>query len=455
MNKLTTLCAASLLFATCSAALAAVSPEEAAQLGKTLTATGAETAANADGSIPAYTGGFTPPPGDYQAGSGFRPDPFAGDKPLFSITAKNVEQHADKLTVGTRELLTRYAETMRVDVFPTHRSIAFPTFVAENTRKNATSVTATDDGLSLQGTQAGFPFPIPKSGNEVMWNHLLRYTGPTYFTKYDSINVNSAGKAVLATTGEIYVNYPYYDASRTEPSQVGDTYFRTKIAYTAPARRAGEMLMAQDSLSPVTHPRKAWQYLPGQRRVKLAPDIAYDTPNPGSAGMSTYDDAWVFNGAMDRYEFKLVGKREMYVPYNSYRLTQAPEPFKATTPNHVDPDFVRWELHRVWVVEATLKPGKRHIYAKRTFYVDEDSWVAVASDSYDARGQLFRAGYIYTSPSYEVPATAANAQSFHDFIAGGYNITGLVGGHKVGLKFVDAMSKSAWTADALAGAGIR
>ncbi len=61
-------------------------------------------------------------------------------------------------------------------------------------------------------------------------------------------------------------------------------------------------------------------YLPGQRRVKAAPDVAYDTPNPGTAGATTYDDAFMFNGAMDRYDFKLIGKKEMYVPYNAYKL---------------------------------------------------------------------------------------------------------------------------------------
>ena len=246
--------------------------------------------------------------------------------------------------------------------------------MSANSEKNATSVKTTDDGVGLEGTFAGIPFPIPKTGNEVMWNHLLRYTGTTQYTQYDSINVDSSGRAVLATTGQIYVDYPYWDPKRTGVSGENDVYFRTKIAYTAPARRAGEALMAQDYINPMKDPRRAWQYLPGQRRVKLAPDIAYDTPNPGSAGASTYDDAWVFNGALDRYDFKLIGKKEMLVPYNAFKLAYAKDPYAATTPGVLNPDCVRWELHRVWVVEATLKPGLRHVYAKRVFYVDEDSW---------------------------------------------------------------------------------
>ncbi|MGJ7512065.1 DUF1329 domain-containing protein [Variovorax sp. GT1P44] len=435
-------------------ALAAVGADEAKKLGTTLTQTGAERAGNADKSIPEYTGGLTTPPAGYEKGSGIRPDPYATEKPLYAITAQNMVQYEGKLTAGTKELLKKYP-TMRVDVYPSHRSIAYPKYVLDNTVKNATAVKTTDDGLGLEGTFAGIPFPIPKTGNEVMWNHLLRFTGQSYYTQYDSINVDSSGKAVLATTGQIYMDYPYYDPKRTSASADNDIYFRTKIAYTAPARRAGEALLAQDYINPMKNGRRAWQYLPGQRRVKLAPDIAYDTPNPGSAGASTYDDAWIFNGAMDRYDFKLVGKQEMLVPYNTFKLVYAKDPYAVTTPNHLNPDFVRWEAHRVWVVEATLKADKRHIYTKRTFYVDEDSWVAVASDMYDARGQLYRAGFVYTNPSYELPAPSAMGQSFHDFTSGGYNMTGLLGAYNVGVKFTEPQSANAWSADALAGSGVR
>ncbi|MDM0084914.1 DUF1329 domain-containing protein [Variovorax sp. J31P179] len=436
------------------AALAAVGADEASKLGTTLTPTGAERAGSADKSIPEYTGGLTTPPPGYEKGSGLRPDPFAADKPLFAITAQNLPQYDAKLTEGTKELLKKYP-TMRVDVYPSHRSMAFPKYVIENTARNATAVKTTDDGLGLEGTYAGIPFPIPKTGHEVMWNHLLRYTGQSYYTQYDSINVDSSGKAVLATTGQIQMDYPYYDPKRTGVSADNDIYFRTRIAYTAPARRAGEALLAQDYINPMKNGRRAWQYLPGQRRVKLAPDIAYDTPNPGAAGASTYDDAWVFNGAMDRYDFKLVGKKEMLIPYNTFKLVYAKDPYAVATPNHLNPDFVRWEAHRVWVVEATLKADKRHIYAKRTFYVDEDSWIAVASDEYDARGQLYRAGFVYTNPSYEVPAPASMGQSFHDFTTNGYNITGLMGAYTVGLKYTDPLSATAWSPDALAGSGVR
>jgi hypothetical protein len=434
-------------------ALAAVSADEAKQLGTTLTPVGAEKAGNKDGTIPEYTGGLTTSPAGFEKGSGIRPDPYASEKPRLVVTAKNMAEHADKLTDGTKELLKRYP-TMRVDVYPTHRPVNYPTRIVENTAKNATGAKSVDGGMGMENALAGFPFPIPKSGAEVMWDHLMRYQGYNIKSKYDSWNIDSAGVPTLATTGEIYQEFPVFDPKKTDVAKGTDLYFRTKLFYLAPSRRNGEALLAQDAVNPLGQPRRAWQYLPGQRRVKLAPDISYDTPNPGSAGISTYDDAWVFNGAMDRFDWKLVGKKEMYVPYDGYRLQYAKSPADVTKPNHINPDFIRWELHRVWVVEATLKPGKRHIYAKRTFYVDEDSWVVLASDEYDARGQLFVAAFDNMTFSYDGHATNTDNQIFYNFTAGSYNISGFVGPY-YGTKFIEAQSDVQWSPEVLAGAGVR
>lgn len=435
---------------------AAVSVEEAKALGTTLTPVGADMAGNAEKTIPPYTGGLTTPPKGFQSGSGVRPDPFESEKPLYTIKAADVEKYGQKLTAGTKELLKRYPSVMRLDVYPSHRTAAFPKFVEMNTLKNATAVSTVEGGLGVEGTYAGVPFPIPKTGTEVMWNHALRYMGTTYATKSDSINVDSSGKAVLATTAEILVNYLYWEPSRVTQSKSDDPYLRVKILYTAPARRAGESLLTQDYVRMGTLPRKAWQYLPGQRRVKLAPDVTYDTPNPATAGNTTYDDSWLFNGAMDRYDWKLVGKREMLIPYNSYKMLSAKDPYAVATPNVVNPDYVRWELHRVWVVEATLKEGKRHVYAKRVFYADEDSWAIVASDQYDARGQLFRAGFDFPAVAYDQPALLHDQQAFYDFVSGGYSLSGLTGAHSTGVKFLsNAGSPNEWSPDYLAGAGVR
>jgi Protein of unknown function (DUF1329) len=444
-----TLIAAMLAAVATTPALSAASAEDAKKLGTTLTPVGAEMAANKDGAIPEYKGGVTTPPAGYKKGDGIRPDPFASDKPRLSIDAKNMEQYADKLTEGAKALMKKYP-SYRIDVYPTHRSAAFPKFVTDNTAKCAVSAKTTNNGRAMEGCQAGFPFPIPKDGYEAMWNHLVRFNGQAYTFKYRAYNVDASGTATMSTEGTINQEYPYWDSANKD----ADTYYKIKIAYSGPARRAGEGLLVIDPLDFAKKGRRAWQYLPGQRRVKLAPDVSYDTPNPGTAGATTYDDAFIFNGSMDRYNFKLLGKKEMFIPYNAYKMAYGSTAETLLKPNHLNPDLVRWELHRVWAVEATLIEGKRHIYSKRVFYLDEDSWVAVASDQYDARGQLYRAGFQYIAPSYEVPAPFADLQGHYDLIAGLYMINGYTSATG-GVRYIPALPEQEWTADALAGSGIR
>ncbi|HRH86439.1 MAG TPA: DUF1329 domain-containing protein [Rubrivivax sp.] len=428
---------------------AAITAEQAKALGTTLTGVGAEKAGNKDGSIPAYDGGLTKPPAGFKAGDGVRPNPYANEKPKFSIDAKNMAQYAGNLTEGTKALLQQYP-TMRIDVYPTHRSVAFPKFVTDNTAKTALTANTSNGGRSIEGAHAGFPFPIPKDGYEAMWNHLVRFNGQAYESKYRNLTVDSSGRATLATEGNSVQEYPYWDPGKSS----AETYWRMKLSYTAPARRAGEALLLVDPLDIGTKDRRAWSYLPGQRRVKVAPDFSFDTPNPGTAGGNTFDDVFIFNGSMDRYDFKLVGKKEIIVPYNAYAAVYGAKQDELLKPNHLNPDLVRWELHRVWVVEATLREGKRHVYSKRTFYLDEDSWAALASDEYDARGQIYRAGFAYMAPSYDLPAPYTDMFTTYDLIARSYSLTGFIA-ETGGVKHTKPLADREWTADALAGSGVR
>lgn len=434
-------------------AWASVSADEAGKLGQSLTAVGAEVAASKDGQIPAYEGGLTTPPAGFRKGSGMRPDPFANEKPRLVVTGKNAAQYQNKLTAGTLELLKRYPD-FRVDVYPSHRTVVFPEFIQQNTIKNASDAKSTEGGLAIENALPGFPFPVPKSGYEAMWNHLMRYQGRGELVKYDAWNVDASGAPVLATTGQLNQEFPLFDPARKTPAKDSDIYFKVKVSYSAPARRAGEANMLIDAVNPLAQPRRAWTYLPGQRRVKLAPDLSYDTPNPGTAGSSTYDDVFLFNGAMDRYSFKLIGKKEMIVPYNDYKLAYHNSATDLLKPHFINPDLNRWELHRVWVVEATLKPGKRHIYSKRTFYLDEDSWVALASDEYDGRQQLYRSGFVHSAFSYDVRALNSDNQMFYDFAAGTYSINGVFGPYG-GVKYVEPLPATQWSPEALAAGGVR
>lgn len=452
MTFVKTLMAASLAMAFAGAAQAAVSLQEAEKLGTTLTGIGAERAGNADGSIPEYTGGNTQLPAGFNIGDSYRPNPYADENPVLVIDQSNLDKYKANLTATTAELIKRYP-TYKLEVYPTHRSAWFPKTVLDNSKLNAVAAKSVNDGLGVSDALPGVPFAIPQTGNEVMWNHLLRYSGVTIQSKFDTWNVDSAGVPTLSTTGTATVNLPIYE-DMTKVMQPSDIYYRIKVMYSGPARRAGEAVLVQDAVNPIVQPRRAWQYLPGQRRVKLAPDLAYDTPNPGTAGAATYDDVFIFSGALDRFDWKLVGKQEMYIPYNSYKLVYGKDVKAIVTANHVATDQVRWEKHRVWVVEGDLKAGKRHIYHKRRIYIDEDTWTAVAADMYDARGDLYRGSFAFTAPSYDVGVPNATAHMTYDLIGGSYTLNGLTGPYG-GVRYIDNLSKGQWSPQALAGAGIR
>lgn len=442
----------SLIVAYAGLALGAVSSEKAAQLGKNLTLVGAEKAGNKEGTIPEYTGGIAKPPANYKSGSGWRPDPFESEKPLYSISAKNMDKYNDKLSEGIKAMLKKYP-TFRLDIYKTHRTAAFPKFVTDNTVKHALTAKTSNGGLSLTGAHAGFPFPIPNDGYEAMWNYLLLYNGHTYEERYRCYTVDSAGRTTLQAEGEVSQGFPYYDPKKPDTKD----FYALKVYFVGPARRVGESFLLIDPIDSYANKRRAWQYLPGQRRVKLAPDISFDTPSSAYGGAATWDDMFLFSGSMERYNFKLIGKKEMYVPFNNYKMLYWTNHEKdALKAHHLNPDVVRWELHRVWVVEATLKPGKRHLYHKQVFYLEEDSWAANLADKYDGRGQLYRVGLNYMTPSYDVPAPYQNNFSIHDLLTGGYVINALPAPNSKGILYHDyELPEKEWTADSLSGVGIR
>jgi len=440
MKFVKSLLAASLLMTLAIDAQASVSSQEAAQLGTNLTLVGAEKAGNADGSIPPYSGGLTIAPASFKAGDTMRPDPYANEKPLLVINGRNVDQYKDLLSATTVALAKRFPG-YRIDVYPTHRTAALPQKVLNNSRRNAIDAKSLEGGLAIDNVLPGVPFPIPKSGAEAMWNFLLRYQGVNIHSKYDSWNVDSAGVASLAITGEAFISFPIYE-HLSKPFNNSDIYHQMKLSYTGPARRAGESIMLKNATNPLHFPGRAWQYMPAQRRVKQISVLAYDTPNPGTAR------------ALELYDWTLVGKQEMIVPYNTYKLTYAQDAKSLTTPNYISPDFVRWEKHRVYVVEGNLKSGSKHIYQKRRFYLDEDSWAALASDQYDASGQLYRGSFAFLSQSYDQQVPDATPFMTYDLSRGSYNINGVVGPHG-GIRYIEPLSTAQWVPESMAGAGVR
>ena len=404
-------------------ALAVAAAVGAAELGRDLTPMGAQAAGNAARTIPAWTGGVTAPVAGYKPG-GHYPDPYADDRILFTIDVSNMEQHKDKLSPGQMALLRKYP-TWKMNVYPTRRSTAYPKGHYDETAANVGRARLVAGGNGVVGTSGGIPFPMPKNGLEAVWNSLLRYRGDTYAMTWNQAAVTRDG-SYTPVRFEYEYDFSYGNLGKSEKEREPNKLTNFLQTVTAPARLAGQILLVHETVDQVTEPRTAWTYNPGQRRVRLAPNVAYDNPGTASDGLRTNDDFQMFNGATDRYEWKLVGKQELYIPYNSYKLTGNALKYKdILRPGHINPEHARYELHRVWVVEATLKQGTSHLYKKRVFYIDEDSWAVAVTDKYDARGELWRVSEQHAINFYDVPMYYGTVEVHHDLQSGRYLAMGL------------------------------
>lgn len=410
-------------------ALSKVSQAEADKLGgPELTPVGAERSGNADGTIPEWTGGITETPANvtYKVGD-FHPDPFADEQPLFTITPDNYQQYSDKLSPGQQAMFEKYP-TFKMDVYPTHRTAGFPDFVYEAYKYNAVNAEAVDDsdlpggkpnGVSPKNAYMTSPFPIPKTGAEVILNHTFRYNGLGLHEMANQLVVTERGEFILAEIEWQGTHY-YMDPNLT-PEEIFENNVRVKIFQfaQAPARIAGGVLVGEIPVFPSF--TKAWSYNPGQRRVRRAPQIAYDNPGTGSDGLRFTDNLSGFSGALDRYSWDLQGKKEMYVPYNAYKLHSDKIKYTDIVRQfHINQDLARYELHRVWVVDAHVREGTSHALARRTKYVDEDSWNILLADLYDKRKTLWRHQEEHQIQYWEVPTLGQTMEMVYDLQSGRY-----------------------------------
>ena len=412
---------------TASPAFAKLTDAEVARLGKDLTPLGGEMAGNKDGSIPAYTGGLTKPPACFKPGVDYC-DPYSDEKPLFVITAANAEQYKDKLAPGAIALLKKYP-TFKMPVYATHRTAAVPASVADNVKKEATKIELNGFGLANRD-QSTTPFPIPKNGLEAIWNHNIRYLGGSLRRQQAAFPVRPNGDYFKVTTVENRVANTAMDKPQDNKMFFFTSYF------ISPPTLVGTVFLVHEPVDQVKEQRSAWIYNAGQRRVRRAPDLAYDNVNDGTEGMRFTDQYDAYNGAPDRYEWKLVGKKEMYIPYNSYKIAAKGTAYKdVIQKGHANPDLMRYELHRVWVLEATLKAGQKHSYGKRVFLLDEDGWNVSWEDAYDTRNNLWRIGIHGNMQYYDalVPWTSLN--SWHDLTSGSWLMSGLANEEKESAKF--------------------
>ena len=411
---------ASVLVVAATAALAAPTDEEIARLGgPELTPVGAERAGNAEGTIPEWKGGVTEPPPGWKPGMK-RVDLFGDDPILFRIDASNVDQHADKLTPGQIALVKSY-DGYVMDVYPTRRSCAYPEDYYENAKQNARVARVDDDCFLRAGIQSPL-FPLPENGCQVIQNAKLSIFNAVI--GFDRIEVTlvptNSGSFVPIRRRQIQYSRSVDPDFGTFDDLEG-IWAKALNIVLSPPKQAGEITLVHVLTNGHL---EAWTYNPGQRRVRRNPNFEYDNPVPGWQGLVTIDAVNGYVGAADRYEWKLLGKREIYIPYNNLKFfgsdLKYQDLIQARYPRR---DLIHYELHRVWVVEATVRPNKRHTIARRVFYIDEDSWLIVVVDGYDNKGNLWRVSEHLPQLLYEIPSCVSNSGHYYDLVAGRYLIT--------------------------------
>lgn len=404
--------------------MAKVSAEEAARLGKDLTCVGAEKAGNKDGTIPAYSGKWlgTPPGINYTPHVGEHPvDPYASDKPIFTITAQNMAQYADHLTDGQKAMFAKYPKTYRMPIYVGRRDFRYSDAVCAAAKKNAVSAELVDNGMGVKNYVYGsIPFPIPQNGQEVLMNHTFPTRAWTESVIHDIAVVDPSGRITWGRQDNRNL------AVNENPANFGKPVVSNAQAYSMaitllPTREDGDASVSQEPMNFAEGKRLAWSYDPGTRRVRQLPEFGFDQPIGGTSGLLMIDEDRLFNGSPERYNFKLLGKREIYVPANTYKLNGGNVKYAdLIKPGHANPDYMRYELRRVWVLEADLKPGYRHIYKKRMLYVDEDTWNAVMADNYDTRGQLWKHAELNYYYAFDMDAWEAGTAFYYDLNSGGY-----------------------------------
>lgn len=433
--------------------LAKVPASELARLDTDLTPMGAERAGNAAGTIPAWTGGMTEAPAGF-VDDGHLTDPFAGEQPLFTITASNVDQYAANLSPGQVALFKKYPDYKMI-IYPTHRTAALPANVYDIVKENGLNAELVNDGNGVINFGVAQAFPIPQNAYEVFWNHVTRYRGGSAQRTYVQVPVQASGAFVPVGITDTFT-WPQYLEGGMDPEKDRNVLVYFTYAIHSPPQLTGTVLLVHETVNQVTDPRRAWLYNAGQRRVRRAPQVAYDGPGQGSDGTRTADDFDMMNGAPDRYDWKLIGKKEMYIPYNSYRLGSPDLTYKDIhLKGHMNQDYARYELHRVWEIEATLKEGARHIYAKRVFFLDEDTWQIAVKDQYDGQGQLWRIGEGHIIQYYTEIVPWITVETLMDLNDGRYLTLGLTNEEKSAYIFDLKMSRGDYDTGALRRLGKR
>ncbi|MDP1671052.1 MAG: DUF1329 domain-containing protein, partial [Alphaproteobacteria bacterium] len=337
---------------------------------------GSQKSGNKEGTITEWTGGLQSPPSNVTYKMGDRhPDPYAADKILFTITAANMAQYEKNLGELPKAMFKSYPESYKVNVYPSHRSCAQPPAVYEVLKSNALNSVGSPTGAGFTGAIRSTAFPIPSTSQEIMWNHKLKFRN-FKATRQLAFAAPTRGGDFTTYVAQDDVYQMYGDPTVKDVSELNNISLKYISNTIAPARSAGNVVLLHETINVSQGARKAWVYSPGTRRVRRAPNIAYDNPLTNSDGMDTTDNFGGYNGATDRYDWSYVGRQEVYMPANNYRFAQKDLQYKdiLIPGGHLDQEFLRYELQRAHILEANVRPETRHIYPRRQFWVEEDSW---------------------------------------------------------------------------------
>ena len=451
-----------LLLATAMVALTAAggawakSPaDQVARLGKDLTPMGSERAGTPDGMVPAWDGGLSAPP----AGAKFDPkkdnlpNPFKSDAVKFTVTGANAGQYDQYLTDGHKAMLKKFG-SYKMKVYESRRTCALPQYAYEAIKYNAANAELSADGDGIKNFKVGYPFPIPNNAMELMHDKRFSFRGYKSTRQFAAAPVQSNGSYnLISVQDEAIFRYanPAVKSS-DELNNIGLLYIANTIA---PARLAGNVILVHESINSAVEPRKAWAYSPGTRRVRRAPDVAYDNPGTNTDAMSTSDAFDGFNGALDRYTLDLKPRQVKFIAYNSYDILHT-KYADYVKPSHPNQDVVRYEPHRVYVVEAKLKAGSRHVYARRVFYMDEDAKVVNNAENYDGRGQMWRFQEIPLVNAYHVPHCGTGAlELVYDLLSSRYLALSMRSEEPPVNYFADELNEARYTPEAIRTLGVR
>ncbi|RQS72046.1 DUF1329 domain-containing protein [Burkholderia sp. Bp8963] len=377
-------------------------------MAEDLTPTGAERAASKDGLVPAFAGRQASPAG-WEWGK-VRGDfwKHKSEKALYTIDASNVDKYADKLTPGQIQLV-KQLKGYRMDVYPSHRECQPPEFAEQNSKANLTAAKLASDGEKVQAAMLpGVAFPQPKNGAEAILNYETRYRGEgvEWAPGVTAISPRPGGNDWIDSIGPQVFYFPAGKEGKTTPQDVDQFNLGAYFSVNSPAALAGQAFVQRQYFDKDS---ETYYYFPGQRRVRRMPAYTHDAPLIGYENQYLIDESNMFNGSIDRFNWKLVGKKEMIVPYNAFGMyTFKDKLHDVATPNGIASDHRRYEVHRVWVVEATLKSSARHVASKKTFYLDEDSWLALVGEDYDAQGKLWKVRESYPIPVWELGGACDN-----------------------------------------------